>query len=156
MLLWCDRSTSPADWGQRVNGSLRAAAPFAKSDELSSIQWSKAQQAEREQSGECSRRSVVTAVEQPITDPHQRPARNIEGLGPVGNPLWQSSTWCRTHTQEGRRDSGNKLLFTLPYLLFILLQNFTQTIANLQTSVEQRGTKQQKQNKKYLSSKRHK
>lgn len=46
--------------------------------------------------------------------------------------------------KEGKKDIENRLLFTLPYLLFILLQNFTQTIANLHTWVEHRGTKQQK------------
>lgn len=45
---------------------------------------------------------------------------------------------------RGRKDIENRLLFTLPYLLFILLQNFTRTIANLHTWVEHKGTTQQK------------
>lgn len=49
-----------------------------------------------------------------------------------------------SRSKEGRKDIKNSLLFTLPYLLFILLQNFTQTIANLHAGVEHRGTKQQK------------
>lgn len=48
------------------------------------------------------------------------------------------------HMKEGQPDVENRLLFTLPYLFFILLQNFTQPIANLHTQVEHRGTEQQK------------
>lgn len=49
------------------------------------------------------------------------------------------------HTKSQREDVEKKeLLLTLPYLLFILLQNFTQTIANLHPLVEHRGTKRQK------------
>lgn len=58
------------------------------------------------------------------------------------------------HMKEGSTDIENRLLFTLPYLLFILLQNFTQTIANLHTWVEHKGTTTK--NKKYFSFKRHK
>lgn len=45
---------------------------------------------------------------------------------------------------RGGKEIENSLLFTLPYLLFILLQNFTRTFANLHARVEHRGTKQQK------------
>lgn len=48
------------------------------------------------------------------------------------------------HMKEGSTDIENRLLFTLPYLLFILLQNFTQPIANLHSWVEHKGTKHQK------------
>ena len=39
-----------------------------------------------------------------------------------------------THPTLHTKGTKNSLLFTLPYLLFILLQNFTQTIANLHTA----------------------
>lgn len=45
--------------------------------------------------------------------------------------------------EEGRKDTENGL-FTLPYRLFILLQNFTRTISSLHTPVEHRGTERQK------------
>lgn len=50
--------------------------------EPSSIQWRREQRPSSEQWRECSLRSGVTAVEQPIPEPHQRPARNIHGFGP--------------------------------------------------------------------------
>lgn len=68
-------------------------------------------------------------MERPIAAPHQRPSTNIDA----------SDTGWEIHIKvgEGGRSWEKKkaLLFTLPYLLFILLQNFTQTVAHLHTGV---------------------
>lgn len=69
----------------------------------------------------------------------------------------------RKKERSEKENTGNELSFTLPYLLFILLQNFTRTRSNVHTPVEHRGTKknndQQKKKKKlkyFSSKKRHK
>lgn len=59
-----------------------------------------------------------------------------------------------------KENTGNEPSFTLPYLLFILLQNFTRTRSNVHTPVEHRGTKKtttskkKKKKLKYFSSKK--
>jgi len=149
----CNFPTSPTDWGQQVNGALEATVHFALSDELSGIHWSKEQ------------RPLIWTVKGVFTPfrghcsgtDHQR----------ATSRAWQKyrcldrgrefhrSNHPLDGAHEGGEDIENSLWFTLPYLLFILLQNFTRTIANLHIWAEHRGTKQQQQQHvKYFSSKK--
>lgn len=105
--------------------------------------------------GSVQPRSGVTAVEQPITEPHQRPARNMDGFGTRAAKSSMAIIHWPLHMKEGEEKTLKiACCFTLPYLLFILLQNFTRTIANLHTL--ERNTEGQKQQKikTYFSSKK--
>lgn len=132
--------------------ALEATVHFALSDELSSIHWSKEQQpliwtvqgVFTPSRGHCS----VTAHQRATSKACQK----YQWVWTEAGNFTAAVIHCAPRMTEGR-ERHQKLLFTLPYLLFILLQNFTRTIANLHTWVEHRWTKQQPK-KKYFSSKK--